>query len=102
MPADWSCDALHEPLEPVAMDGEVGLELRDHGRERADVAAERVDPLAGGLDLGGEHALLLLRRLDLVAQAGDLPVELGLPVGGRLSERRGHGQRNEHPEKACN
>ena len=101
MPRGLVLDALHEPLEPVAMDGEVGLELRDHGRERADVAAERVDPLAGGLDLGREHALLPLGGLDLVAQAGDLPVELGLPVGGRLAQRRGHGQRNERPEKAC-
>ena len=92
---------LHEPPELVAMDGEVRLELRDHCRERADVATERVDPLTGGLDLGREHALLLLGRLDLVAQAGDPPVELGLAVGGRLRQRRRHGQRDERPEKAC-
>ena len=99
-PAGLVLHALLEPVELVAMDGEVGLELGDHGRERADVAAEGVDPLAGSLDLGGEDAFLPLGVLDLLAEAGDLPVELGLPVGGRLGQRGRHGQRNEHPEEA--
>ena len=75
------------------MRGELGLELGDQRRERPDVAAERLDPLARGLDLRGERSLFPLGRVDLLAEAGDLPVEVRLSVGRGLSERRGDGQR---------
>ena len=80
---------------------EVGLEVGDEGRELADVAAERVDPLGRSLDVGGEHSLLPLCRVDLVAKPRDPPVQVRLPVGGGLAQGGGHAQHDEDAEKRC-
>ena len=94
-------DACLELRQTALVDGELGLELGDERRERADVAAERVDPLAGGQDLGGEDALLLLGGLDVRPQAGDPPIQFRLPIGSGLAERRGNAQDDERAEKRC-
>ena len=94
-------DLLLQLLEAASVRVELGLEVVDERGERADVAAESVDPLIRGLDVRGERTLLAFRVVDVLAKAGDPAIEIRLPVGRRLSECRWDRQREKRGKKRC-
>src|SRR5918999_2789760 len=96
------------PLEEVlelgearAVLGQLLLEDGDLPLEAVDVPGQGVDPGARRLDLGREHALLRLRGLDVLAQAGNAPVDLVLAVRERLPEGRRDSEDDEGADDGC-
>src|SRR5262245_11154494 len=77
-----------QPRQVGAMSGEVLLERRDFGGQRADASLKRGDLRRRARDLRREHAFFVLGLRDLSLKACDLRIEALLLLPDRLAKRR--------------
>jgi hypothetical protein len=93
---------LVQAVELALVQSQDALELVEPGGGSLDVALEGIDLGRDLLDLRGEHALTLARRLDLALERVDAAVDDLLPLGGALLAGcdRGGDEQEAGPDEA--